>query len=50
MREYSLQCVGHFPYDGKKPTVMGINFGTSAFVFRKISSFEYNAQFLFQIF
>lgn len=45
MLKCSLQCLGHFPYDGKRPTVMGINFGTSAFVLRKSTIFHYRAQF-----
>lgn len=28
---HTLRNLAHFPYDGKKPTVMGINFGIAAF-------------------
>lgn len=31
----TLQSLGHFPYDGKPPTVMGINFGLSILALRR---------------
>ncbi|MBX9914996.1 MAG: BREX-1 system adenine-specific DNA-methyltransferase PglX, partial [Pseudomonadaceae bacterium] len=31
LQQYTLQNLAHFPYDGKRPTAMGINFGVAAF-------------------
>ncbi|MCF8038488.1 MAG: BREX-1 system adenine-specific DNA-methyltransferase PglX [Desulfohalobiaceae bacterium] len=31
LNKSTIQTLGHFPYDGKRPTVMGINFGTVSF-------------------
>jgi hypothetical protein len=30
LRNHTLRTLAHFPYDGKRPTVMGINFGIAA--------------------
>lgn len=43
--QHTCICLGHFPYDGKKPTVMGINFGTAAFILRNIAVQFYRGTF-----
>jgi hypothetical protein len=30
LRQYTLRNLAHFPYDGKRPTAIGINFGVAA--------------------
>jgi len=41
----TIESLGHFPYQGKSPTVMGINFGISAFVLRKVVLTNYSSYF-----
>jgi len=39
--ENTIQNLGHFPYDGKRPTVMGINFGVSVLSLKKHAVEDY---------
>ena len=41
----SLRNLAHFPYDGKQPTAMGINFGISAITLRNKQIFGYRSHF-----
>ena len=34
-RGYTIRNLAHFPYDGKRPTVMGINFGVAVVTIKK---------------
>jgi hypothetical protein len=43
LQKFDIVVLGHFPYDGKRPTIMGINFGTSAFILRKYIGIEYKS-------
>lgn len=43
--ENTIESLGHFPYDGKRPTVMGINFGVSVLSLRKIRTEDYYGTF-----
>lgn len=45
LNQHTCICLGHFPYDGKKPTVMGINFGTVAFILRNMAIPSYRGTF-----
>lgn len=45
LNQHTCICLGHFPYDGKKPTVMGINFGTAAFILRNMAVPSYKGTF-----
>ncbi len=41
----TLSCLAHFPYENRTPTVMGINFGISAFVLNRSRFEDYRAHF-----
>ena len=41
----TIESLAHFPYQGKSPTVMGINFGISAFVLRNSILKDYSSFF-----
>jgi hypothetical protein len=45
LQNFYIEVLGHFPYDGKRPTVMGINFGTSAFILRKHTGIRHKSYF-----
>jgi hypothetical protein len=41
----TLYSMCHFPYDGHSPTVMGINFGTTAWSYRALSVNDYKGTY-----
>ncbi len=41
----TIQSLGHFPYDGKRPTVMGINFGLSVLSLRNHKIEDYSGTY-----
>ena len=45
LSEQTLVSLAHFPYDGKRPTAMSINFGVSAFSIRKGHTHGYKSSF-----
>lgn len=45
LRNTTLYCLAHFPYENRMPTAMGINFGISAFVIGLSHFDEYVAHF-----
>jgi type II restriction/modification system DNA methylase subunit YeeA len=45
LADNTLICLSHFPYENRMPTVMGINFGVSAFVLRRKRINKYSAHF-----
>ena len=45
IQNHSLACLAHFPYDGRSPTVMNLNFGLSVMSVVKASIRDYKASF-----
>lgn len=45
LRDNTLLCLAHFPYENRTPTVMGINFGISSFVIAKGHFSDFLAHF-----
>jgi len=43
--QFSLRDLAHFPYDGKQPTAMGINFGISVITLRNKHIAKYRGHF-----
>ena len=44
-QQHTLRNLAHFPYDGKQPTVMGINFGVAIIGAQKTHIVEYRGQY-----
>jgi SAM-dependent methyltransferase len=45
LRRHTLQSLAHFPYDGRGPTAMGINFGLSVMSVQKAEIADYIGSF-----
>jgi type II restriction/modification system DNA methylase subunit YeeA len=45
LNQHTLLSLVHLPYDGKKPTAMGINFGVSSICTRKVNLYGYICRF-----
>ncbi|QDA56986.1 BREX-1 system adenine-specific DNA-methyltransferase PglX [Thermomonas aquatica] len=43
--KHTIACLAHFPYDSKRPTVMGINFGVNVMCCKKTFVAGYRAQY-----
>ena len=45
LTKHTVHCLAHFPYDGKSPTVMGINFGVSVKCLRNAPMVNYKGHY-----
>ena len=45
LHKHTILCLGHFPYDGRSPTAMGINFGVSATCIQKTKVQDYTGHY-----
>jgi type II restriction/modification system DNA methylase subunit YeeA len=45
VNDHSIICLGHFPYEGRSPTVMGINFGVSVMSMTNYSVSGYRSHY-----
>ncbi|WP_130472783.1 BREX-1 system adenine-specific DNA-methyltransferase PglX, partial [Candidatus Magnetaquicoccus inordinatus] len=45
LKQNTLICLAHFPYDGHSPTAMGINFGVAVISVRNSSQHQYLSNF-----
>ena len=45
LHQHTLRNLAHFPYDGKRPTAMGINFGVAVISTQKTNVVEYQGHY-----